>query len=350
MASEESPLTNEPPAHAPIADRHAVIGNRRSPIPRLSGHEQPYWETATFRTDVLAGLARVQKTLPPKYFYDETGSALFDRICELPEYYPTRAESRILEAHAPAIGELLGPGALLVELGSGSSLKTERLLRALPEPAAYVPVDLSRAHLLKAVARLREREPGLVVVPVHADFTQNFTLPPAAARARHVTVFFPGSTIGNLEPHDAVLLMRKIHRRVAPDGFFLVGVDNKKDPAVLERAYNDSQGVTAAFNRNILERVRRELDSDVDPDGFSHVAAYNVPAGRIEMHLRSTAAHAVHVEGRRFDFRAGETIHTENSYKYAVAEFQALALRAGFRPQEVWQDDEGLFSLHCLRP
>jgi dimethylhistidine N-methyltransferase len=320
------------------------------PFPRLDGRERPEWESEAFRADVLAGLSRVQKALPPKYFYDAAGSALFDRICELPEYYPTRAELEILTAHGADIARRLGPHTLLVELGSGSSLKTRRLLEHLPEPAAYVPVDLSAEHLAAATRRLREHHPGLVVLPVCADFTQTFTLPPAVARARPVTVYFPGSTIGNLHPHDAALLMRKIHRRVAPDGFFLVGVDNKKEITTLERAYNDPAGVTAAFNRNLLVRIRSELGSDIDPDAFEHVAFYNRPAGRIEMHLRNRADRVFHVDGRTFPFRRGETIHTENSYKYTVDEFTALARRAGFTPEAVWQDELALFSVHCLRP
>lgn len=335
-----------------IAPALPVTARRKAPIPPLSPEDnwRRGWDVDAFRTDVLAGLSRLQKTVPPKYFYDATGSQLFDRICELPEYYLTRAELEILATHGDDIARRLGPKALVVELGSGSSLKTERLLAKLDSPAGYVPVDVSDEHLKAAAARLRQRHPGLPVLPVRADFTQTFSLPPSAAAARHVSVYFPGSTIGNLEPHEAMLLMRKIHRRVAPDGFFLVGVDNKKDPAVLERAYNDAAGVTAAFNRNVLARIRRELDADVDVDAFEHVALYNVPAGRIEMHLRSARSHRIRIDSREFSFRRGETILTELSYKYDPPEFIALAERAGFRSETVWHDADRLFSLHCLRP
>lgn len=335
-----------------LAPTPAPGARRKSPIPPLSPQDdlRSGADTWAFRADVLAGLSRLQKTLPAKYFYDAAGSALFDRICEVPEYYLTRAELEILDMHGEAIAGRLGRGVLLVELGSGSSLKTERLLGRMAEPAGYVPVDLAEAHLAAAAARLHARHPGLPVVPVRADFTGHFSLPPAVARARPVCIYFPGSTIGNLEPHEAMLLMRKIRRRVAPGGFFLVGVDNKKAPALLERAYNDAQGVTAAFNRNILARIRRELGSDVDPERFEHVATYNVPAGRVEMHLRSAEPQRVHVDGREFAFRRGETILTECSYKYAPQEFGALAGRAGFATESVWQDAGERFSLHCLRP
>lgn len=325
-------------------------GRKRLPFPVLDPAEirRSGWEADAFRTDVLAGLSRVQKAVPPKYLYDAAGAALFERICALPEYYLTRTELEILGGHAGALADQLGPDVTLVELGSGSSMKTALLLDRLREPRAYVPVDMSAESLGGATVRLHRSYPGLMVLPVRADFTQSFALPPAAAAARRIAVYFPGSTIGNLEPHEAMLLMRKIRRRLAPGGLLIVGVDTQKAPAVLERAYNDAEGVTAAFNRNLLLRIRRELEADLDVDAFEHRAFYNVPAGRIEMHLRSCRDQRVRVDGREFRFRRGETLHTENSYKYAPAQFAQLAARAGFGPGPVWQDAAALFSVHVL--
>lgn len=324
------------------------LARRRAPFPQLSADDRVAWERAAFRNDVLAGLSRVQKFVPPKYLYDAAGTALFERICALPEYYPTRAERDILAARAAALAERLGPDVTLVELGSGSSAKAALLLDRLVAPRAYVPVDLAADALGAATSRLHRQYPGLMVLPVRADFTQTFTLPPAAAAARRIAVHFPGSTIGNLEPADAMLLMRKIHRRLAPGGLFIVGVDTVKPVAMLERAYNDAEGVTAAFNRNLLLRLHRELGAELDFAAFEHRAFFNVPAGRIEMHLRSRDDQTVRVDGRSFTFRRGETLHTENSYKYAPEAFAALASQAGFGPGQVWQDAAGLFSVHVL--
>lgn len=324
------------------------LARKRPPFPFLDADDRVDWERTAFRNDVLAGLSRVQKSIPPKYLYDAAGAALFERICALPEYYPTRAERDILTARAAELAERLGPDVTLVELGSGSSVKTALLLDRLAAPRAYVPVDLSADSLGAATSRLHRQYPGLMVLPVRADFTQTFTLPPAAAAARRVAVYFPGSTIGNLEPADAMLLMRKIRRRLAPGGLFIVGVDTLKPIAVLERAYNDAEGVTAAFNRNLLLRLRRELGAELDFEAFEHKACFNVPASRIEMHLRSRDDQALRVDGRSFTVRCGETLHTENSYKYAPEAFAALAARAGFGPGQVWQDEAGLFSVHVL--
>jgi L-histidine Nalpha-methyltransferase len=321
----------------------------RTPFPRLRPGEvwRAEWEQAAFRADVVAGLTRLEKAIPPKYFYDMTGAALFDKICDLPEYYLTRTEVEILAAHAGELAELLGPDVTLVELGSGSSLKTGLLLDALREPRAYVPVDICAEALAAAAARLHRRYPGLVVLPVRADFTASIALPPAAAKGR-IAMFFPGSTIGNLEPADAVLLLRKMHRRLPPGGWLIVGVDTKKPAAELERAYNDSAGVTAQFNRNLLVRIRDELDGELDPDAFEHHAFYNPSAGRIEMHLRSLVDQRVKVDGHTFRFLAGETLHTENSYKYTPAEFGQLAMRAGFAGTRLWQDPDGRFAVYGL--
>ena len=324
------------------------IGIGPAPIPRLNGRERPDWESGPFRADVIHGLSQPQKAIPPKYFYDVTGAALFDRICELPEYYPTRAELEILAEHGEAIAEMLGPDVTLVELGSGSSLKTRLLLDRLHAPRAYVPVDICADALARAATGLRKAYPGLLVQPVRADYAHGILLPPAAARASRIAVFFPGSTIGNCEPHEAVLLLRKIRRRLPPGGWLVVGVDTPKPIAVLERAYNDSQGVTAMFNRNVLVRARDELGADVDPDAFEHVAFYNAPARRVEMHLRSRAPQQLRLDGHAFAFRAGETIHTECSYKYAPEAFAVLAREAGFQPARLWQDAASLFSVHVL--
>lgn len=330
---------------------HGTLGLRTGPtvFPRLRPAEvwRAEWDLTAFRADVIAGLSRMPKAIPPKYFYDVAGAALFERICDLPEYYLTRTELEVLSTHAGEMAELLGRDVTLVELGSGSSLKTRLLLDRLHEPRAYVPVDICAETLAAAAARLHRSYPGLVVLPVRADFTGSFALPPAAARGR-VAVFFPGSTIGNLEPDDAVLLLRKLRRRLAPGGWVIVGVDAKKARPELERAYNDSAGVTAQFNRNLLARIRDELDGDLDPEAFEHRAFYNEGAGRIEMHLRSRTDQAVKVDGHSFQFRAGETLHTENSYKYAPAEFARLATRAGFTAARLWQDPPGRFSVHAL--
>jgi L-histidine N-alpha-methyltransferase len=326
---------------------------KHAAFPRLAPHEiwRAEWEVTSFRADVLAGLGKMQKAIPPKYFYDSTGAALFEKICDLPEYYPTRAELEILAAHAGELAEMVGRDATLVELGSGNSLKTAYLLDRLQQPRAYVPVDVCAEALSAAVQRLHRRYPGLLVLPVRADFTTSFPLPPAAAKARRVLVFFPGSTIGNLEPAEAVMLLRKIHRRmVASGGLLVVGADTTKPKAILERAYNDSAGLTAAFNRNLLVRIRDELDAELDPAAFDHVAFYNVAAARIEMHLRARDEQRVRVDDRSFRFMAGETLHTENSYKYSVDRFIALAQQAGFTSHAVWQDAQQLFAVHCLSP
>ena len=293
------------------------------------------------KDDVIAGLSLPQKSLPPKYFYDDAGSRLFERICRLPEYYPTRAELSLTRRHIGSIARFAGRGCELVEFGSGESLKTRLLLRAL-EPAAYLPIDISRAALESAQKRLARSFPGLKIIPILGDFSRPLELP--APRARRV-VYFPGSTIGNLDPEEAhaFLAMARGH---APR--MLVGVDLKKDANVLHRAYNDARGVTAAFNLNLLARINRELGADFDLRRFSHYAFYNAALGRIEMHLVSLERQKVRIGRHRFAFERGESIHTENSYKYSVGEFRALAGRAGFEGKRVWLDAKGLFALHGL--
>jgi len=300
---------------------------------------------AGFRQDVVAGLSLPQKTLPPKHFYDAAGSRLFERICRLPEYYLTRAELALTRAHLPAIARFAGTGGILLEYGSGESLKTRLLLRAM-RPSVYMPVDISQDALRLAGAKLAREFPELRIAPVAGDFSRPLDLPRLAGRDR--LVYFPGSTIGNLTPQEAQAFLRMTRGQVGPRGAMLVGVDLKKDANVLHAAYNDARGVTAAFNLNLLKRINRELGGDFDLRRFSHYAFYNAPLGRIEMHLVSLGAQTVNVGDHRFGFAAGESIHTENSYKYSIAEFQALAAQAGFRGARVWTDRRGLFSLHGL--
>jgi L-histidine N-alpha-methyltransferase len=299
-----------------------------------------------FLADVLAGLSSPRKRLPAKYFYDEAGSRLFDQITRLPEYYPTRTELGILRGRAGEMAQRCGPGCLLIEFGAGSLTKVRLLLDRLERPAGYAPVDVSGEHLRAAAAALADDYPGLDVTPVVADFTRPFELP-AVAAARRV-VFFPGSTIGNFDPPDADALLRRVARLVGPGGGLLLGIDLRKDVAVLERAYNDTAGVTAAFNHNLLVRVNRELGADFDPSAFRHVAFYDAGRSRVEMHLVSTAAQRVRVGGVAFDFRPGESIHTENSYKYDVAEVAARAAACGLRLGASWTDVRGYFAVLYL--
>ena len=303
---------------------------------------------AQMRLEVMAGLRRTQKTTSPKFLYDQRGSRLFDRICELDEYYPTRTELAIMESHVEDMARLLGPGCLLVEYGSGSSLKTRVLLDHLDDVATYVPVDISRAHLLEATQGISADYPALDVLPVCADFTRPFTLPPCDRPVTRRVVYFPGSTIGNLSPDGAAALLADTAALVGNDGALLIGVDLKKDPTVLERAYNDAEGVTAAFNMNLLRRLNRELDADFDLDAFRHKAIYNAAQGRIEMHLVSDRHQTVGVDGEEISFAAGETIHTENSHKFTLDGFAALARPAGWTIRRVWTDSDKLFSVQYL--
>jgi L-histidine N-alpha-methyltransferase len=307
-------------------------------------------ERERFLEDALAGLDGAPKTLPCKYFYDAEGSKLFEQICELPEYYPTRTELSILHSHASEMAACLGAGTLLVEYGSGSSVKTRLLLDRLARPAAYVPIDVSRDHLQAAALALRLDYPGLEVLPVCADFTAAVRLPRTRRAPRRRAVYFPGSTIGNFEPAAAVALMTGVARLVGRRGGFLVGVDLRKDPRVLERAYDDAAGVTAAFNRNLLVRMNRELDADFDLGRFAHRAVWAPDAGRIEMHLVSEAAQVVHLGGVPIRFARGETICTEHSHKYTLPGFASLARRAGLAVRRVWTDAAGLFSVQYLEP
>jgi L-histidine Nalpha-methyltransferase len=301
-----------------------------------------------FGRSVLAGLAADPKRLESKYLYDARGAELFDAICKLDEYYPTRTEIGLLRAHASEIALSVGAGAALIELGSGASVKSRLLLDALEAPAGYVPVDISEPYLKAAAERLRPDYPDLPILPLIADFTRPLSIPDGLGEAARL-LFFPGSTIGNLEPEKAAGFLRRMARDVQPDAF-LIGVDLKKDEDRLVRAYDDEAGVTAAFNLNLLRRINVELGADFNLDGFAHEARWNPELGRIEMHLVSRHAQEVRLLGHRFTFAAGESIHTENSYKYALEEFAALAAAAAWRTVQAWVDPKGLFSIHMLAP
>jgi dimethylhistidine N-methyltransferase len=303
--------------------------------------------TSEFAADVVAGLTATPKRLSPKYFYDNAGSALFERITELPEYYPTRREVGILNERAKDIAALIPQGAALIEFGSGSSTKTRIVLSAAKSLAAYVPVDISGQFLHQQMAGLSREYPKLSLLPVAADFTKPFDLPDAAKNLPRVG-FFPGSTIGNFEPHEACAFMRHAGRILGSGATFIVGVDLVKDTAVLQKAYNDSQGVTAQFNLNLLSRINRELGAKFNLACFEHHAFFNRERSRIEMHLASLKRQRVKLCGECIEFRAGETIHTENSYKYSVESFGALARGAGFTPVATWTDADNYFSVNVL--
>jgi dimethylhistidine N-methyltransferase len=300
-----------------------------------------------FAASALEGLSKQTKTLPSRFFYDARGSELFEQITELPEYYPTRVETAILEAHATEM--LLGRGAdaALVEFGSGSSRKTEILLDRTPQPSTYVPIDISQSALETAASRLGARYPKLEVWPLLGDFARDVALPPEIAQRRKIG-FFPGSTIGNFTPIEAIALLEAMRPALAPDGVLIIGVDLKKDVDVLIRAYDDAQGVTAAFNLNLLRRANHELGADFDLNAFRHEVIYDSEKGRIEMHLSSLENQTVQLARRSFPFRRGETIHTENAYKYEIEQFRAIARSAGWKAGRVWTDELSLFSVHEL--
>ncbi len=302
-----------------------------------------------FGDAVIAGLSRAQKTLPCKFFYDEAGSKIFEAICELPEYYPTRTETALMEAKAAEMASLFGPACHVVEFGSGSSVKIRILLDALEAPAAYTALDISRDHLIGSCQAVATDYPDLPVNAVCVDFTQPFDLPDGPEYARRTLGFFPGSSIGNFTRPEAAEFLRSAKRILtgAQPGF-LIGVDLRKDAAILNAAYDDAAGVTAEFNLNLLVRANRELGADFDLDGFRHHAFYNEDEGRIEMHLISTRAQDVSIGGQTFHFGADETIHTENSYKYAPEEFADIARQAGYTPEKLWIDENSLFSIHYL--
>lgn len=320
-----------------------VVRRLRDPVSATA----PGAADTDFGRSVLAGLAGTPKTLESKYFYDTRGSQLFDRITELEEYYPTRAESALLAEHAREIAAFVGPQAVLVEFGSGASVKTRILLDALTDLRAYVPIDISGDHL-KAAATGLAADYRVPVVPLHADYTAALALPAAVPEGRRVG-FFPGSTIGNFDPAEASAFLARVRRLLSPQGRFLVGADLRKDKARLLAAYNDREGVTAEFNLNLLRRINRELGGDFDPSAFRHEARFNQAESRIEMHLVSLRDQQASVAGRRFDFAVGESIHTENSYKYTAESFAGLAACGGWHSEAEWRDPDGLFSLYGLK-
>lgn len=298
--------------------------------------------------EIIHGLSQSEKMISPKYFYDERGSQLFEEITRLPEYYPTETELGIMRAHVDEIASLAGKHASLIEFGSGSSLKTRVLLEHMDELAAYVPVDISEDHLLDSARQIRAEFPGLEVLPVVADFTQPFQLPsPAIMPVRNI-VYFPGSTIGNFTDDAAHELLRVMHQEAGEDGALLIGVDLQKDPDIIRRAYNDSAGVTAEFNLNMLRHLNREFDADFDLDAYEHSAEYNENEGRVELRLISEQDQEVTVGDATFWIDKDEAILTEYSHKYTLEGFAAMAEAAGFRVARVWMDAERLFSVQYL--
>jgi len=298
--------------------------------------------------DVLAGLALPKKSIPPKYFYDEQGCRLFEAICELPEYYLTRTETAILRGNIAEIAQFVGPEAQLIEFGCGVQAKTRILIQAL-QTQLYVPIDIAIDTLRTSSNELARRFPFLNIVGICADHTRPLALPEfVGVPIRKKAVFFPGSTIGNFTPGEALAFLRQARKMAGAGGVLLVGVDLKKDKATLDAAYADAKGATAQFNLNLLRRINRELAADFQLNRFRHKAFYDPVLGRIEMHLESLYSQFVHVAGRRFDFAPGETIHTEISCKYSITEFQELGKRAGFTPEKVWTDPEQLFSVHGM--
>ena len=305
-------------------------------------------EGEAFLEDVLRGLCAPQKSIPSKYFYDEQGSRLFEAICEVPEYYPTRTEMTILRAHIGELVEFIGPEAQLIEFGSGAGVKTRVLVEQL-RPVLYVPIDIAGDMLRSASGDLLQRFPWLNITGLCADYTLLGDIPEfVGIPIRKKAVFFPGSTFGNLTPKEAVAFLRNTRRLLGTGGVLVIGVDLKKDKKILDAAYDDARGVTAQFNLNLLARINRELGGDFQLRRFRHMAFYDEAKGRIEMHLESLYSQLVHVSGTRFDFAAGETIQTEISCKYGVTEFQELARTAGFAPDKVWTDAQNLFSVHGM--
>lgn len=302
--------------------------------------------TSDLRREVILGLSRKRRATPPKFLYDEEGCRLFEGICDTPEYYPTRTEVNIIEQHIDEMAQYVDENCCLIEPGSGNCLKVRQLLPVI-RPLAYMPLDISRAALHTAASQLASDFPWLDIHAVCADFTTPLELPEYHGKGRPI-VFFPGSSIGNFEPQQAITFLSRCAAMAQPDGGMLVGVDLKKSHATLNAAYNDAQGVTAAFNLNLLTRLNRDLEATFDTSQFRHHAYYNEAERRVEMHLVSEIRQQVRIGSWRFDFQAGESIHTESSYKYTVEEFQELAKKAGFHPIRVWTDPEGLFSVHYL--
>jgi dimethylhistidine N-methyltransferase len=302
-----------------------------------------------FREDLLEGLLHEPKWAPCKYLYDCAGSQIFDRICEVKDYYPTRTERRIFDAHLADMARAIGPRAMVVEPGAGNGDKGILLLEALEDPAAYVPLEISKRHMMEASEHINSVFPDVEVLPVCADFTGEYTLPTPRHACERTVIYFPGSTIGNFDPAERAALLRSFAEHVRNEGpgagGLLVGFDLVKDPAVIERAYDDSEGVTRAFNLNLLERANRELGADFDVDAFEHRAVWNDGRKRLEMHLESQAEQTVTIGTRRIDFAKGETIHTENSHKFTIDGFATLAAEAGLTLKQSWTDEKGWFAV-----
>jgi dimethylhistidine N-methyltransferase len=301
-----------------------------------------------FLAEVLGGLRKAQKELPSKYFYDERGAALFERICTLEEYYIPATEAAIMEASIEEMVELIGPRVQLIEYGSGDCMKVRVLLNHLEDAAAYLPIDISQEQLVRESEDLEIQYPDLDILPVCADYTSDFKLPVPKRRAERTVVYFPGSTIGNFDPVPAQNFLRHIAEVCGVGGGLLIGVDLKKDPVLLHRAYNDSEGVTAEFNLNLLRRINNQLDADFEPDWFEHYAFYNPKENRVEMHLVSMKEQVVHVAGHSIYFAQGESIWTESSYKFSPEEFEHLAATAGFKVEKLWTDKHRMFSVQYL--
>lgn len=304
-------------------------------------------QQSDFRQDIIDAFASNPRRISPKYFYDERGSQLFEAICQTPEYYLTRTETDIIRANITDIAQCLGQGCLLVEPGSGNSRKVRELLTAL-KPHSYLPIDISRTYLYQEAQKIAAEFPWLNVHAVCSDFTMCLNIP-VFPNGAHRVAFFPGSSIGNFEPDDAVHFLKNIAEMVGRQGGLLIGIDLKKDSAILSAAYNDAQGLTAAFNRNLLVRINRELGANFNIGNFSHHAFYNDARGRMEMHLKSDTDQIVIIDGQRFPIARGESIHTENSYKYCLEEFQALAMKAGFKAVKTWLDKDHFFSVHYFQ-
>jgi dimethylhistidine N-methyltransferase len=301
----------------------------------------------SFKEAVISGFSESPKRISPKFFYDKQGSVLFDKICELPEYYPTRTEMAILENCVGELADIVGKGAMLIELGSGASKKVRLLLDSL-RPKKYMAIDISREFLIESCNALAQDYPWLEVYATCADFTRSLHIPEIDQHMKRLA-FFPGSSIGNFEPGDAEKFLAQLAKLLGKDNRLLIGVDLKKSPDVLQAAYNDAEGTTAEFNLNVLRRMRRELEIKLDPQDFEHEAHYNSQQGRVEMHLRSKKDMNVKIDSQQFQIEAGEKIHTENSYKYSTDEFVELARRAGFEDEKVWTDASSLFSVHLLK-
>jgi dimethylhistidine N-methyltransferase len=298
--------------------------------------------------EVIQGLQQEQKTVPSKYFYDQRGSFLFDQICELDEYYLTRIETEILHQNIHEIAKVIGPNCLLIEYGSGSSIKTRLMLDHLLDVSAYVPVDISRENLFQTAENLNRNYPELIIFPLWADFTKSFTLPLESNGFHHKLAYFPGSTLGNFYPDQAIEFMCNVANQVGPGGGFLIGIDLQKDPNILDRAYNDQKGITAAFNLNILTHINQKFKANFVESQFEHQAYYNQQAGRIEMHLISKQDQSVTIHGLGFDFYQGETILTEVSHKYTLGGFALMAEKARYDIRAVWLDPKKYFSVQYL--